>query len=227
MADERTLDALGIHPGLAVEVLTLDNNVTFQGRMEKVWDRALQISDPTGGELPPVLLNREVKLRCSPRETQVVILRGQICGSTRWMWKVDRLKIMHLQEHRGYFRQRVQVDTQVTCGERQAQCQIMDISAGGMMLKSKRPIPADDVMIQSRERFEVGDLLSVADARILPEELPFSFQCRVVREEKMDNRFVYGCQFEGLATREQDRLIRAIFTTQRKERLARQKRSGI
>jgi c-di-GMP-binding flagellar brake protein YcgR len=51
-----------------------------------------------------------------------------------------------------------------------------------------------------------------------PED-PFAFRCLVRRvgDAEEDGSIRYGCQFESIAPREQDRLLSAIFTLQREE----------
>ena len=47
---------------------------------------------------------------------------------------------------------------------------------------------------------------------------PFSFSCQVRRAGERDMGVArYGCQFESLSPKEQDRLLRAIFIVQREE----------
>lgn len=218
MPEDQKLDMLGLYEGLSIEVLTLENELTFQGRLERVRNNSIQIRDAGGGELPPVLLNKEIKMRCTPRESQVVILRGQICGSTQWFWRVDRIRILHVQEKRGFFRQRINVSTKLSRDGEETfiPCRLLDISAGGV-----------GVVLQCEEELHPNDLTFICDAKIVPEEEPFSFRCRIRRVVKQDRQWVYGCEFEEMSTREQDRLLRAIFITQRRERQGQQKRAAV
>jgi len=219
MPEDQKLDMIGLYEGLSIEVLTLENDLTFQGRLERVRENYIQIRDSGGGELPPVLLNKEIKMRCTPRESQVLVLRGQICGSTRWFWRVDRIQILHVQEKRGFFRQRVNVNTEVSWDKKEevfVPCRLLDISAGGV-----------GIVLQCQEEFHPDDKVYIRDAKIVPEETPFSFHCRIRRVVQQGGQWVYGCEFEDMSTREQDRLLRAIFIAQRRERQGQQKRSSI
>lgn len=218
MPEDQKLDMIGLYEGLSIEVLTLENDLTFQGRLERVRPEYIQIRENGGGELPPVLLNKEIKMRCTPRESQVLILRGQICGSTQWFWRVDRIQILHVQEKRGFFRQRVNVGTSlIRMGDEEVMpCRLLDISAGGV-----------GVVLQCTEELHPNDRILLKDAKIVPEEPPFSFHCRVRRVVQQGGQWVYGCEFEDMSTREQDRLLRAIFITQRRERQGQQKRSAV
>ena len=71
----------GLRPGIAVEVLTAEDQLSFVGRVDSLRGDAVIIRESKGDELPPVMYNKEVKLRYF-RDTGNVVLRGKICGST-------------------------------------------------------------------------------------------------------------------------------------------------
>lgn len=203
----------GLRPGMAVEVFTAENQLSFVGRVEGVRSGAVILREAKGDELPPVMYNKEVKLRYF-RDTGNVILRGKICGSTDMIWKVDRLESTFTKEQRAYFRQRISPHAPAKCFRRSARgvvaregypCEVMDVSAGGLLMVSG-------------EVYQVGDRLIVAGARLVPDMDSFGFECRVRRVGAPEMGTIrYGCQFESLSLKEQDRLLRAIFTVQREE----------
>lgn len=200
-----------IRPGMVVEVLTLNNQLTFVGKVERYSSSGtVTIRESSGLELPPVLYNKEIKLRFFQGE-KTLVLHGKICGSTQWMWKLDQLENKFVTEKRAFFRQHVSTATPASCTHRMgkkkgtAPCKILDVSAGGLL-------------ISSREEYENGEELSINNASIVEEVEPFSFQCKVRRVgEKEVGVRPYGCQFTSLPPKEQDRLLRAIFIAQRKE----------
>ena len=204
-----------LRDGMLVEVLTMTNQTTFVGRVEQYTGGVLTIRESMGRDLPPVLYNREIKLRFFLKQTNLV-LQGQVCGSSREIWKVDRLKKQYVEEKRAFFRQHVKLEAQAQCIERSKEepdlsrgvklspCKVLDVSAGGFQ-------------ISSREPFQVGDRLLVKDVTITPEVGPFSFTCRVQRVRQEESNFLCGCQIETLPDKEQDRLVQAIFIAQRKE----------
>lgn len=203
----------GLRPGMTVEVLTMENRLTFVGRVERVRNGAVTIREAKGDQLPPVLYNKEIKLRFF-REPHNFVLHGKICGSTNLIWKLDRLESKFSKEQRAFFRQRISPNTAASCakravngrpGTKPAPCHVMDISAGGILLTSA-------------ETYEVGDRLSVTGIRLARGVDPFSFNCQIRRAGERDMGIVrYGCQFEAISPKEQDRLLRAIFIVQREE----------
>ncbi len=119
------------------------------------------------------------------------------------------------KEQRAFFRQRISLKTPALCARRSsagveakraAPCQILDISAGGMLLTSQ-------------EEYQEGNRLSITGVYLVDPEDPFAFRCLVRRvgDAEEDGSIRYGCQFESIAPREQDRLLSAIFTLQREE----------
>lgn len=203
----------GLRPGIAVEVLTAEDQLSFVGRVDSLRGDAVIIRESKGDELPPVMYNKEVKLRYF-RDTGNVVLRGKICGSTALIWKVDRLESTFAKEQRAYFRQRISPHAPAKAFRRSSRgvvsregypCEVVDVSAGGLL-------------ITSEEVYKEGDRLIVAGARLVAAMDPFGFECKVRRVGTREAGATrYGCQFESLGLKEQDRLLRAIFTVQREE----------
>ena len=82
---------------------------------------------------------------------------------------------------------------------------MLDISVGG-------------ALISCTEAFQEGDRLVIAEALLVPNTPAFTFRCQIRRADEWEegvNR--YGCQFEALPPRDQDRLLQAIFSIQREE----------
>ena len=208
---------LNIRPNATVEVLTLSNQTTFVGKVQQFSGGTLILRSATGDELPPVLFNKQIKLRFF-QGAGTLVLYGKICGSSPDIWKVDRLENQFAQEGRMFFRQHVDLEAQVMCVSRSAAepqlnrssdwkvCKVEDISAGGLLLHSREP-------------YQVGDRLSVKDLKLTGESEPFTFFCRVMRSvpEGKGPQRICGCQLEALPPKEQERLVRAIFVTQRKD----------
>lgn len=212
---ERTTKTLNIQTGSIVEVLTQDNRLEVLGRVIAYTGDMISIQDAQGRDLPSVLYNRDVKLRIMQNGVSGIIL-GKICGSTRQFWKIDRLQKTTVSEKRENFRQVVRTGAKVQClqrstkaprlsrGQDPSTCSVLDISTGGILFRSTEP-------------FQLGDRLLLTDVRI-GQEKPFRFTCFVLRVENVPGRgWQFGCQFESMDQREEDRLLRAIFSVQRQE----------
>jgi len=202
-----------LYPGMMAEVMTPENRLIYVGKVEKIQNGGVYIREAKEDSLPMALVNKPLKVRFY-REEGSIVLKGKVCGSTLRMWKVDRLETTFVQEQRAFFRQSISVNIQAKCGKRSARgglpneyfpCQVLDISAGGML-------------ISCGEILTEGDRLVIADVPLVSGAPTFTFNCQVRRavEWKKDVQRC-GCQFDSLSSRDQDRLLQAIFTIQREE----------
>ena len=207
---------LGLRPDMLVEVMTSDNYLAFLGRVDSIRDGAVVLRDNRGNELPQVMYNREMRLSFK-REGETTMLRGKICGCSEEIWKMDQLESMFTHDQRSSFRQSISTSIPAKCYRRRpprgepervgTECHVVDVSSGGLMFSS-------------REIYETGDRLTLRGVWLVEAMDPFNFNCQVRRagdpeEDGVTRR--YGCQFEPMPDREQDRLLRAIFTIQREQ----------
>lgn len=72
-------------------------------------------------------------------------------------------------------------------------------------------------MLQCAEHFQIHDYLRLTHVRIIPNELEFTFTCRVRRADTEERGGFYGCEFIELSERGGERLLRDIFVLQRQE----------
>ena len=205
----------GLRPDMLVEVMTAENYLAFLGRVDSIKDGAVILRDTRGNELPQVMYNREMRLSFK-REGETTMLRGKICGCSSEIWKLDQLESMFTKDQRSSFRQNVSTSIPAKCHRRSwrgepektgTECYVIDVSSGGLMFSSK-------------ESYEMGDRLALKGVWLVESMDPFNFNCQVRRAGDPEEDGVtrhYGCQFEPMSGREQDRLLRAIFIIQREQ----------
>lgn len=211
----------GLRPGMAVEVLNAENRPIRVTRVESCNSGAVILRDAKGDSLPRVVYNQEVKLRFF-RDGDSSMLQGKVCGSTEQIWKIDRLEQKFAREQRAFFRQQISTSVLCKCHRRTSRGavskegyfgRVLDVSAGGLMLLSS-------------EHYAKGDRLAIVGIELTKTMAPFNFYCQVRRASPpKDGLIRYGCQFEALHPKEQDRLLQAIFAMQREE-IRRQKEQG-
>lgn len=217
-----------IAPDTMVEVLDLNNKLIFMGRVETCEQGVLSIREASDLEVPPVFYNDEYKLQYFQRGVASVVY-GKVSGSSKNFWRIEKLRKPYASEQRIYFRQQVRLEGQLILRQtsllddkgkpvgsvgKLLPCEILDISAGGLLL-------------QSKERYAEGDRLEVKELRVLPNEAPFTFICRVRRVRQSESQVIqYGCEFQDMSGKEQDRLFRAIFVVQREMIRERKNRYG-
>lgn len=212
----------GLRPGMTVEVLTPTNRSVFLGKVESIQDGAVTLRDSKGNELPRVVFNQDMKLRYAKGD-DTAIIQGKICGSTGQIWKLDRLTSKVFKEQRAFFRQGISTSIQAECFRRTLKgdpvgkgipCKILDVSAGGLMFSSS-------------EEYKQGERLALSGIQLAESMPPFNFKCQVRRVGQAEEGIIrYGCQFEAMPPREEDRLLRAIFIVQREE-MRNQKDKGL
>lgn len=211
----------GLRSGMAVEVLNAENRPMRVTRVESCNSGAVILRDAKGDSLPRVVYNQEVKLRFF-RDGDSSMLQGKVCGSTEQIWKIDRLEQKFAREQRAFFRQQISTSVLCKCHRRTSRGavskegyfgRVLDVSAGGLMLLSS-------------EHYAKGDRLAIVGIELTKTMAPFNFYCQVRRASPpKDGLIRYGCQFEALHPKEQDRLLQAIFAMQREE-IRRQKEQG-
>lgn len=199
-----------LYSGMQVEVLTMENHLLFVGRLELLGGGVIELRRETGDALPQALYNSRVKLRGFQRNSQAFSLNGTVGKSTREFWQIEKLEILQSQDNRSFFRQNTDLDARVMpsghyrgLSREMADCKVLDVSAGGARILTKNV-------------YREGDFFHL-EVEIFPNEEPFSFTCQVLRVmPKKGLKYEYGCKFEALSEKERQRLLRAIFTIQRK-----------
>ena len=212
---------LDIHPNMLVEVLSAKNTLVFVGRVLSFDGKNLTVKDAKDGDLPPVVYNSEIKLRFF-QGGQTLVLQGMVCGSTKLIWKVDRLRRPFGAERRNGFRQTVDLGAVMTLLASSqptdqigvpVRIRVLDVSLGGLMLSCPGGL-------------RTGDRLSVSELRLSGQASPFTLRCQVRRIQVTEGKYYYGCRIDRLPPKEEDRLLQAIFSIQR-ENLSRQRGGGL
>lgn len=196
--------------GMRVEVLTMENHLLFVARMKVLEGKILELRRDTGDSLPQALYNSKIKLQVFQRNAQTLCLQGTVGKSSREFWQVENLEVIQTRENRSYYRQATDLDARTMpaghyrgTGRELTECKVLDISAGG-------------ARVLSREVYVAGDRFQL-EASLLPGERPFNVTCQVLRVTQRNGfKFEYGCKFENLSEQEQQRLLRAVFTIQRR-----------
>lgn len=203
--------------GHLCEVRKPNNTLVFLGRVQGLDGKALSVW-PTGGrEAPPVIYNDEFKLILHVPQKAALVWTGNVCGSSRSFWKLDNLVKCHRKEQRVNFRQPVSLRANALCinaiypdsppGEDlyySRLCKVVDVSLGGIQLRGQ-------------DHYRPGDHLLLTNLWLdqsQPQPFVFTVQIRWAEQiSSMEWRF--GCFFESMSIRDEDRLCAAILELQR------------
>lgn len=194
-----------------------DNRLIFLGRVQGVDNGALVIWPAGGREAPPVIYNSEFKLILHIPQKSALVWLGNVQGSSRSFWKLGNLFKCHRQEQRVNFRQPISLRANALCvnalypekprGADQYYarlCKVVDVSLGGVQLRSQ-------------DRYRPGDHLLLTNLWLdasQPQPFVFTVQIRWAQAvNTVEHR--YGCCFEPMSIRDEDRLCAAILELQR------------
>ena len=196
-----------LYNGMRVEVLTPDNHLLFVGRLKIFGAGVLEVRSETVRQLPLALYKQEVKLRGFQRNSQAFTLNGAICRSTAEFWHIEDLKFLQSRDSRSFYRQDTDMSAKIVVNARygdsgRPECKILDISGGGVRIASKHEMKSGDTF--------------VLEAPLVPDDDIFSITCEILRAVPRRRDFEYGCEFRSIPQKDQERLLQAIFSIQRK-----------
>ena len=196
-----------LYSGMRVEVTTPENHLLFVGRLKIYGAGVLEVRCEPEGQAPQAMYKQAVKIRGFQKNAQAFSLNGTVCRSCEDFWHIENLQFLQSRDHRDFFRQHAELKGTVIPNQRyreqeQLPCVVQDISASGVRLTVKK-------------EFEVGSVF-LMELTVVSEEAPFAFTCQVEWRNQRRRDFEYGCHFQNLPEKEQERLLQAIFALQRK-----------
>lgn len=227
-AHEQMMDDMEEAMGAYCEMRGKDNLLVTVGHIEYVdRDKGAITVMALEGDMPIVIYNTEFKLIIRPRGGATVVVYGLICGSSKTIWKLDRLRRFRFKENRDFFRQQVDTRLYATCinelyrpkvtteGVEEDDdcvtparlCRVMDVSLQGIQLRAKEAF------------FQVGDWLLLTDLILVPQQVrPHTFVCEVCRTQPAGrSEFLFGCRFQLVSEHQQDALCSDIFFLHRRD----------
>ena len=216
--------------GLRMEVLRYNGDLYFVAKLEWAKDGTYQITSEDGSAMPYVEYNSSMKLR-GHYKGEAIFVEGVVVGSSAHMWRIAQNRVVRGADQRAFFRQNVKLDLMLCCGNDLRGDECGENTPQGKFFKGTMlNLSAGGTQITTEANFAKTDWISLVDVKLVPEMEPFNLICAIRRKADADGRgkiFVYGCEFVDLGAAEQDRLIKAILTLQRKEIRARRGGNGI
>ena len=203
MATENLCESLGIYRGMPLE-LDIGDGERNLAQIADFGENEVWISAGGGKNLPEVEVQKSVALRGKTTGSDIFALSGIVVEIGATFLRIGRLRIHNEANRRDAYRQTMRGEATVMFlrGQhserhiRNMPCQIMDISVGG-------------VRIRSKSDYQVNDELQLMNFRIASQEL-YTFKCSVQWKKEGITGNTYGCQFYGLTSKMEDDLYREI-----------------
>ncbi len=198
-----------LRSGMRVEVLDSDGALLFPGRLRVLEDGVLEVRADEGTYPASPVYDQPVKLRGSREDGGTFTVSGNVIASGLCVWRIEKWKpIPPPPNQRDAFRQNTGVEGRLRTPTGQViSCKVQDVSAVG-------------AQVTTSKLFQLETFLHL-EVTLLTSEAPFSLNCQVKRVQvqskpgSFSKKYVYGCQFSDVPPREQERLLRAIFTLER------------
>lgn len=203
MATENLCESLGVYRGMPL-VLDIGDGERNLAQIADFGENEVWISAGASGSLPQAEEQKPIALRGKSTSSDFFSLSGIVVEIGATFLRVGRLRIHNEANRRDSYRQVIRSEATVMFlrGQhsekhiRNMPCQIMDISVGG-------------VRIRSKSDYEVNDELQLMNFRIASQEL-YTFKCSVQWKKEGITGNTYGCQFYGLTSKMEDELYREI-----------------
>ena len=203
-SDESLLD----YSGMRVEVLDAEGQMLFTARLSVSEGGLVQLYQQSDGPAGEGLEPFPVQLRgYHTTQNKAVHMTGTAFWVSDGLWRVDQFRVTGKDNDRAYYRQGIDTGGELVRlgslgSEPAASCEVVNISVGGVCVRTDREFAAGDrVLLRSR---------------LLPNQNLAPLICEVKRiSEKRKGQFEYGCQFVDLNPAQEDQIAKAILELQR------------
>ena len=203
MATENLCESLGIYRGMPLELHIGDDERCF-AQVADFGENEIWVSAGAGGTLPLVEAQAPIDIKGKTATSDFFALSGFVNEVGATFLHIGRLRIHNDANRRDNFRQPIRGEATVAYmrGKHMAKHirntvgQIMDISVGGVRLRTKA-------------EYDVNDELELRDFRIASSER-YTIKCSVQWKKEGITANTYGCQFYGLTSRMENALYREI-----------------
>lgn len=209
------MDLFGYNKCLC-ELKTETNYFLVSGYLSRVTDDYIEVKNQHG-DMPIMHANLKVKIFLYNEQLGNIVVMGTVYLSTKEFARIVDICTLNDYEKRDFYRVEVLEETLVFLLHKDQQsgdqaedtvwriinrfpAVIIDISLGGVMLRTPRHLPSDSRL---RIRLDIN-------------KTPVDYDCEIKRARQLgDDMYEYGCGFCDCSTRDMDLLSRYIFTKQR------------
>lgn len=195
------------------EVYSTDNHLLFLGEITDYSDKndEIRLENYRGKEIPWNILSVDMTIRVfvytKSGRSFIHIVEGNIALLMRTYLLLEVKSILSKGEGRKNFRQGVNSYAKVALSYNPANeqiCRVIDVSLTGCALA-----------VKDQEEYEVGEEITVSDMQLRKGSVSHCFQCEIVRKKPLESgEIFYGCKFQHISVKAEDKLIQDIFALQ-------------
>ncbi len=215
--------------GAACEIKSMDNDLLCLGRIIKIDNEALEITNREGQRLPLLQYRRPVKLFVYSSKMGTRIMVGHVYLSTENFVRAEEVRSLQNFERRGAFRVNTNVTGRLSLLLSEEEQQIFDATLGRlspeeaehMLARATFNVRVADISLAG-VRLQSSNALAIGTRYILEFRLlkaDMSLCLRVQRNIRMPSgETQYGCTFFDVSERQLDVLCKELFQLQRLEK---------
>ena len=208
-APEETAPSLLDFSGMQVEVLSSEGSLLFIARLSVSDSGKAKLWQVSEGFIPPFEPPLPVKLRgYFEHDKKAVHFEGEASLTQENLWELENLRLISEENDRAFFRENTQLTGDVRLvgwvGAESKPCDIVNLSAGGVCIRSAEEYQKDDKLLLTAALHEGAE--------------PVTLLCEVRRVTlKPNGQNEFGCRFVNLDGPREDQIAETIMELQRQK----------
>lgn len=208
-APEETAPSLLDFSGMQVEVLSSEGSLLFMARLSVSDSGKAKLWQASDGFIPPFEPPLPVKLRgYFEHDKKAVHFEGDASLTQENLWELENLRLISEENDRAFFRENTQLTGDVRLvgwvGAESKPCDVVNLSAGGVCIRSAEEYQKDDKLLLTAALHEGAE--------------PVTLLCEVRRVTlKPNGQNEFGCRFVNLDGPREDQIAETIMELQRQK----------
>ena len=208
-APENPATNLIIFSGMQVEVLNMEDGLLFTARLSISDNGNAKLWQSSEGFVPPFEPPLPVKLRgYFDQDKKAVHLEANASLAQESLWNLEDLRLVSEENDRAFFRENTKLAGDVRrvgwVGAESKPCDVVNLSAGGVCIRSEEDYQKDDKLLLTTTLHEGAEAVTLL--------------CEVRRVTPKNNgQAEYGCRFVDLDGSREDQIVETIMELQRQK----------
>ena len=195
--------------GMQVEVLSSEDSLLFTARLSVSDNGKVRMWQASEGFVPPFEPPLPVKLRgYFEHDKKAVHFEGEASLAQENLWDLENFRLVSEENDRAFFRENTKLTGDVRLvgwvGADSRPCEVVNLSAGGVCIRSEEEYQKDDKLLLTTTLHEGAEAVTLL--------------CEVRRVTPKNNgQAEYGCRFVDLDGSREDQIVETIMELQRQK----------